>query len=153
MIWVDYAIIGTILVSTFISLIRGFVREALSLAGWIASFLVAKMFGGGFAELFLTSIKDDTARLLVAFVILFVVSLVLCAVANYFIAQLVKRTGLTGTDRFIGLFFGFLRGVLMIAVLAILATALGLNKEAWWKDSALIFRFEAIGEWLKTLFV
>jgi len=152
MVLVDLGIIGAILISTFISLIRGFVREALSLTGWVVSFLVAKIFGGGFAELFLSSIDDQTARLLVAFIILFIVCLVLFAIGNYFIAQLVKRTGLSGTDRFIGLFFGFLRGVLIISVLVILANALGLNKEDWWKDSALIFRFEAIGEWLKTLF-
>ena len=41
MIWVDFLILGIVLVSTFISLIRGFVKEALSFGGWVAAVVVA----------------------------------------------------------------------------------------------------------------
>ena len=90
MIWIDFAIIGIILISAFISLIRGFVREALSLVGWVVSFWVALTFAGGFAELFLQSIDDKTFRVVVGFGVLFVTALILFVIVNYFAVQLVR---------------------------------------------------------------
>lgn len=148
MIWIDFAIIGIILISAFISLIRGFVREALSLVAWVVSFWIALTFAGGFAELFLQSIDDKTFRVVVGFGILFVTSLILFAVVNYFAVQLVHRTGLSGTDRFIGVVFGVLRGTLIIAVLVMLAGLSSMPKEVWWKESMLLSQFEGIAVWL-----
>lgn len=149
MIWVDYAIVGALLISAFISLIRGFVREALSLVGWVVSFWVALTFAGGFSELFLTSIDDKTFRIVVGFAILFIVTLILFVVVNYFAVQLVHRTGLSGTDRFIGVIFGVLRGILIVTVLVLLASLSDMPKESWWQDSILLTRFEAIALWLR----
>lgn len=148
MIWIDFAVIGIILVSAFISLVRGFVREALSLVGWAVSFWVALTFAGGFAELFLNSIDDKTFRVVVGFGILFVISLVLFVMVNYFAVQLVHRTGLSGTDRFIGVVFGLLRGTLIVAVLVMLAGLSSMPKESWWQNSLLLSQFEGIALWL-----
>jgi len=148
MIWIDFAIIGIILISVFISIIRGFVREALSLVGWVVSFWIAFTFAGGFAELFLNAIEDKTFRVIVGFGILFVTSLVLFVVVNYFAVQLVHRTGLSGTDRFIGVVFGLLRGILIIAVLVMLAGLSSMPKESWWKESLLLTQFEGIALWM-----
>ena len=148
MIWIDFAIIGIILISAFISLIRGFVREALSLVGWVVSFWVALTFAGGFAELFLQSIDDKTFRVVVGFGILFITALILFVIVNYFAVQLVHRTGLSGTDRFIGVVFGVLRGTLIIAVLVMLAGLSSMPKEPWWKESLLLSQFEGIALWL-----
>lgn len=148
MIWIDFAIIGIILVSAFISLIRGFVREALSLVGWVVSFWIALTFAGGFAELFLQSIDDKTFRVVVGFGILFVTALILFVIVNYFAVQLVHRTGLSGTDRFIGVVFGILRGTLIIAVLVMLAGLSSMPKETWWKESLLLSQFQGIALWL-----
>ena len=46
MIWIDYAILGIVGISGVISLMRGFVKEALSLAGWIAAFWIAIAYSG-----------------------------------------------------------------------------------------------------------
>jgi membrane protein required for colicin V production len=150
MIGVDYAILAIILLSAFISLIRGFVREALSLAGWVAAIWISITFAGGFSELGIvkTSIADVTLRLMVSFLVLFVMTLVISGVINFFAVKLVQRTGLTGTDRFLGVVFGFLRGALLVIVLVLLAGLTPMPKESWWDDSFFLFRFEAIAVWL-----
>ncbi len=144
MIGIDYVILGVLLISSFISLIRGFVKEALSLAGWVLSFWVSLTFSGGLSEMLTSSIKNSSFRLIVAFVALFVMSLIVSSIINFFATRLVQRTGLSGTDRFLGVVFGFLRGVLLVSVLVLLSGLTQLPKQPMWKDSALLFRFQAI---------
>jgi len=144
MIGIDYAILGVLLISSFISLIRGFVKEALSLAGWGVSFWVSLTFAGGLSEMLTSSIENASFRLIVAFVALFVMSLIVSTVINFFAVRLVQRTGLTGTDRFLGVIFGFMRGVLLVSILVLLSGLTTLPKEPMWQDSALLFRFQAI---------
>ena len=149
MIGVDYAILGILLISSFISLLRGFVREALSLLGWILAFWVSLTFSGGFAELLDGAIQDPTLRLLTAFVSLFLMALVISVVANFFAAKLVQRTGMTRMDRFLGVIFGFLRGAVLVSILVLLSGLTTLPHEPWWGDSFLLFRFEAIALWVR----
>ena len=42
--WVDFSILGIIAVSTLISLIRGFVKEAISLVVWFAALFISSNF-------------------------------------------------------------------------------------------------------------
>ncbi len=151
MIGVDYAILGILLISSFISLIRGFVKEALSLAGWVMAFWISLSFAVPLSKLLASSMDDPTLRLIIAFVVLFVLTLIVSAVINFFASRLVQRTGLTGTDRFLGVIFGFLRGALLVSVLVLLAGLTSLPKESWWDDSFLLFRFQAIAMWIREL--
>ena len=151
MIGVDYAILGILLISSFISLVRGFVKEALSLAGWILAFWISLSFAVPLSKLLAASMEDPTLRLILAFVALFILTLIVSAVINFFASRLVQRTGLTGTDRFLGVIFGFLRGALLVSVLVLLAGLTTLPKESWWDDSFLLFRFQAIAMWIREL--
>ena len=148
MIGIDYAIIVVLLISSAISLMRGFVKEALSLGGWVLAFWVSLTFAVALSRLFEASVKDPTFRLLLAFGVLFVLSLMAASVGNFFAAKLVQRTGLTGTDRFLGVLFGFMRGALVVSVLVLLAGLTRLPKEPWWNDSLLLFRFQALATWI-----
>ena len=148
MVIADFIILGIIVISVIISLMRGFVKEALSLASWLLSLWVAMTFSSGMAELFGSSIKDPTLRLLAAFVSLFVLSLIVGTVINFFATQFIQRVGLTGVDRTIG---GFLRGILLVTIVEMLLGLTTLPKEKWWDESFFMFRFEAIATWLKDL--
>ena len=106
-------------------------------------------FAGGFSELIKASVEDVTLRLIVSFITLFVMTLIVSSVINFFAVKLVHRTGLTGTDRFLGVVFGFLRGALLVSVLVLLAGLTSLPKEAWWGESTFLFRFQAIAIWLR----
>lgn len=151
MVVADFVILGVIVLSIIISLMRGFVKEALSLTGWLVALWVAMNFSSGMAELFGSSISDPTLRLLAAFICLFILSLVVGAIINYFATQFVERTGLTNVDRSIGGVFGFLRGILLVTIIVMLLGLTTLPKESWWNDSFLMFRFEVLASWLKEL--
>lgn len=147
--WLDYSIIGVILLSILISLIRGFFREAFSLVTWVAAFWVAFTFYGILAELLVKHFHSPTVRMIVAFGVLFVASLIIGALVNFLIGQLVDRTGLSGTDRLLGVIFGCARGVMLVTILLMMARLTPLPTEDWWKGSMLIPQFHPLETWLQ----
>jgi membrane protein required for colicin V production len=145
--WIDYAILGVILLSTVISLIRGFIKEAISLGIWFSAFFIASQFYSDLA-LHLTNFSDPMIRNGVAIAILFVATLILGGLINYLIAQLVEFTGLSGTDRALGAVFGILRGVLIVSAMLFFMDSFTPSASAdWWQTSVLIPEFRVIIEW------
>ena len=148
---VDVMILIVLLVTMAYGFIRGFVRSALSLVGWVAVLYIAVTFMSGFAELFAKSIDDQTLRLIVSFILLVVFGLIAMYLANFFVGRVVEVVGLSGIDRTIGIFFGFLLGVSIVTAVVMLLLHTTLPKEPWWKESFFMFRFEVIAAWLKDL--
>lgn len=151
LIWVDFIVLGIILVSALISLVRGFVREAFSLAVWVLAFWVSWTF---FRDLSLRMdpfITTPSVSLGVSFVILMILSLTVGGLVNYLVIRLINSTGLSGSDRFIGMIFGIARGVLFVAILVLLAGLTPLPEDPWWQQSVLIPYFQELALWLRDL--
>lgn len=147
LIWIDYIIIGIIGVSTLISLIRGFVREALSVIGWISAFFIASKFYA-YLAVYLTGIEDTILRNATSIGILFCATLVVAGIINHLIGTVVDKTGLSGTDRLLGMCFGALRGVLLVAALLLFIDAFtGIGSSEDWGKSELVSKFKPIQHW------
>lgn len=157
--WLDYAILAVIALSALISLIRGFVREVVSLVVWVAAFWIGIRYSGEVSVYFTDTIASPTLRLGLAFVLLFVATLIVGALVNYAAGQFVGRTGLTGTDRYIGVIFGIARGVVVVGVLVLAAGLTALPREPWWQGSVLTRQFQpwvceiGVREWLDDMMV
>ncbi|HDY84640.1 hypothetical protein LCGC14_0604940 [marine sediment metagenome] len=151
MVWVDYLIIGIIFVSSGISIVRGFIKEVLSLVSWALSFWVALTFHPQLAGLLVDYIATPSIRLFTAFFALFVVTLILSALVNSMISSLVEKTGLTGTDRSLGIIFGLVRGVAIVTLLVLIAGATPMPEDNWWQSSLLLEHFQKMAVWLQAL--
>lgn len=149
MIWVDYAILVVVALSAIIGLFRGFFREAVGLATWVLAFWLAfrlTEFGGG---LLADWISVRSVRLAVAFGAIFVLVLILGAVANFLIGKLIVHTGFAGTDRALGGVFGVLRGVAVLVLLVLLAGLTPVPGDAWWRQSLFIGHLQTGALWVR----
>ncbi len=141
--WIDYTIIGIVLLSALISVARGFVKEILSLVAWAAAFFVAVKFYQPVAALF-TFTEDTLVRITIALFVLFAGTLMAIGLVNYIITLVLQKTGLTGTDRLLGMVFGAVRGAVIVLVAACVLQLVfnvgfltGLKNETWYKESVL----------------
>ena len=144
MIWIDYAILAIVGISGVISLMRGLIREALSLVGWIVAFWVALAFSGEVAVMLEAYVATPSARLGIAFVAMFIGVLLLSGIAIRLIGLLVEKTGMSGTDRTLGIVFGVLRGVVVVGLLVLLGTLTPLPRDPWWSRSVFLPHFERV---------
>lgn len=151
MIWVDYVIIGIIGVSALISLVRGFVRETVSLIVWVLAFGLAWAYFRDLAPHLAPWVDTPSLRLGLAFLILFLVVLLLGGIVGFLIGQLVDKTGLSGTDRLLGMLFGAARGAVLVAILVLLAGLTPFPQDSWWRESGLIVYFQDLAVWLLSL--
>lgn len=150
MIWVDYLLLGIIVISALLSLWRGFVKEALSLVSWIAALWVAMLYFHDFGNWLARWIESSSVRDFVAFGVLFLVTVLIGGLIGYLAGELVDKTGLSATDRALGMVFGIARGVVIVAVMVMLAGLTTLPEDPWWRDSLLLIHFQDMAMWLRS---
>lgn len=144
----DWIILGIIAVSTLISLYRGFAREAMSMITWIAALVVAMVFYARLADALVPYLSAPGLRLIAAFALLFIGTLVIGAILGFLVGLLVDMTGLTLMDRALGTVFGLVRGgILVLSLLIIMQPALKPDQYGWWQESRLIPHFLVMERW------
>jgi len=153
LIWVDYLILAIVVISMLISLWRGFVKEALSLAGWVIAVVVGFTYMGQLALLLQTKLDSLPPSILnvLGFAILLVITLIVAGLVNNLVSKLIEKTGLTGTDRAIGMLFGIARGLILVGILVLLAGFTLVPQDPWWSKSMFLVHFEQLAVNLATL--
>ena len=148
---VDIAIAVIILVSALIGVFRGFIREILSLASWVIALYIAWTFAPLGATYLEPYISQPPLRVVAAFVGIFVVALIVASIIAYLVYKLFALAGIKGVDRSLGFLFGVLRGVLIVAILILVAVYTDFAAQPWWQTSKLVGFFTPITDFLLTL--
>lgn len=135
MSWLDYAIIGVIVASIAWGVWRGLMREVMSLAGWVLAFLAANAVSGQLGDMLPDAVGSSEVRILIAFAVVFVLTLSVATLVGMLLAKLFKAAGLGGVDRTLGGLFGLARGIVILLACTVAAGLTALPRQAAWKES------------------
>src|SRR5262245_60839936 len=133
----DYSVLVIVGLSVLFGIIRGLVREVLSLVAWIAAFVAANFLAGEVAAVLPKGWATEELRLLIGFMVVFLIVLVVMSVLAILASKLVKSAGLAWEDRAFGGTFGLARGLLMMIILVLLAGLTSLPRQAAWRNALM----------------
>jgi membrane protein required for colicin V production len=146
----DYLILGVLVLSMFIGMLRGFMREAIGLIAWLCgvwlawrySSLVEPFLGGLLAE---EPVRTWAAR----GIILIGVLMVGWLIAGVLAYALQHSNMSVALDRLLGMLFGVLRGAVAVAVFVILGQLVRLDQVSWWRHSRLLPYSVEFAGWIR----
>ena len=136
-------------VSALFSLRKGLAREALSLTVWLVSIWAALQFAQAVGVYLPEAVEVPSLRLAIGFVALLLAGVILGNLLIHLIVKLVDVTGLTMTDRVLGMVFGTARGAAMVVLLVFLLGMTPVTQDAWWRQSVVIGYAEQVARELK----
>lgn len=137
MSWVDAVIVFGCVASAVVGAWRGLAKEALSLATWLAAIWIAWRLS------WLTALVPEAwaaapeVKLWVTRGVIFLLVLVFGGLMAGLVRQVIRHTGLTGTDRMLGSLFGLGRGAIVVGLSVIALELAGLDQNAWWQEARL----------------
>ena len=147
---VDVVIIFVIVLSALFGILRGFMKESISLAKWVIATWIAETFAPKLAPMLPAAIESEAVRQAISFLTLFILVFLLGTLISHLVTRMLIKTGLTSVDRVLGLGFGLLRGVLIIMIFVIVGGHFPqLPRQDWWQQSMLLERFENIVVWIQ----
>lgn len=142
--WLDYVAIGIICLSIFTGLFRGFVKELVALCVWVLAIWLALTYTPMIEPYFTQYIHDKTARLVVSFMIILLSTILVGALFNAILGFILRRSGLSGTDRILGMLFGFVRGVFMVTLLIFVGRMTAIPQQNISQQSYLYSKFDPL---------
>ena len=136
--WLDWTLLAVLLLSVAVGLVRGFVFECLSLAGWVAAWFAAQ-WGAPVLAPYLPQLSTGSAGSALnqglAFVLVFVAALIVWSLLARLIRMLIHATPLSLPDRLLGAVFGLLRGGVLLLVVATVVALTPASQSQGWRAS------------------
>ena len=148
---IDYVIIGLLAFSAFAGLIRGFLKELVSLLTWVVAAWMSWTFADTLAPHLGGALADAAVRPWAARALLFVAVLLAGMAIGALLGYFVRLSLFSAVDRLLGFLFGTLRGLVALGLLAILAHAVHLQGESWYRQSTLVPYVEEVGNIVRVL--
>lgn len=118
--FLDLIILGVIGLSTLLAFSRGFIKEILSILGWIGAVIATVALFGPARNIVRQYIAEPLLADIAAGIGIFVVTMVLCGMLNHWVSAQVRGNGLGALDRSLGLVFGLVRGSVIVCAAYIL---------------------------------
>ena len=150
MIWIDFVIIGLLVTTWLVGLLKGISQQLYSIVCWLIAFLVGMNFCKELAFFLKPMTSYPAAQLAVAFVLLCLVTIAVAWLIRLLLGNTIKKSGLTLTERIGGMVIGITHGLLYVLILVMLAGLSVLPHDSpWWKKSKLIPPFQLVVVWLR----
>ena len=108
--YLDLALVGIVLVSALLSMVRGFTREVLAIASWAAAFAAAYFFYPQLLPYAKEYIHKDTLALVATVAAIFFATLILVSVLTVRLSDAILDSKVGPLDRTLGFVFGAARG-------------------------------------------
>jgi membrane protein required for colicin V production len=131
----DFVLLAILAISVVLGLLRGLLKEVLSLVAYASAFLAAIWWGPTVSDWSAQWISQPFVSMALAYLGVFIAVLLSIGFVNMTLSALLSKTGLTPADHGLGAMFGLLRGVLFVLILVILAGYTPLPEEPWWKNA------------------
>ncbi len=135
MTFVDWTLIGILVLSLMIGVWRGLVYEVLSVFVWIAAFVLAQWFAPEVAAKLPMAGTAQSLRYAAGFVLVFVGTAFVAGLFVQLIKKMVAAVGLRPVDRTLGAVFGLLRGAILLLSIAVVMNMTALKSQADWQAS------------------
>lgn len=146
--WADIFILTVTGISALLSLLRGLVKEVLSLVGWVAACWIAFRWSGPAGAVLASTLGvPPSVRTAIGFLALLVATLFAFGLLNFLLGKLLATTGLSATDKMLGVLFGIGRGLAIIVILVMFAGLTPLPRDPWWRESVFLPRLEPAARW------
>jgi membrane protein required for colicin V production len=133
--WVDLALLAVLVISIAVGVVRGFVFEVASLAGWVVAWLAAQWLAADVAPHLPVGTRGSALNLGAAFAIVFVLALLIWGLAARLVRMVVHATPLSPIDRVLGAVFGALRGAVLLLAVALVVGLTPWAKPPAWQQS------------------
>jgi Uncharacterized membrane protein, required for colicin V production len=116
----DWFILVVLIASGIISFTRGFTKEFLSLFLWVAAFIAAISLEFLATPRINEFIGNEEISKIISYIFVFVIFIFVGGIVIKFISKLIKWSGASGFDRFLGVVFGLIRGLIVLFVIFLL---------------------------------
>ena len=146
----DGILVGFTLVSAVLAMVRGFSREVLSIASWVAAAAAAYYFYPVVVPYLEPYIDNGQIRLAAAVAAVFLLALIIVTVITMKIADFIVDSRIGALDRTLGFVYGAARGMLVVAVALLFFNWLvGANQPSWVAEAKSRPLLEGIGQRLQ----
>ena len=133
--WVDLALAAVLALSIVVGLVRGLVFEVLSLVGWVAAYIAAQVLATTLAPMLPIGAPGGALKQSAAFALVFVLALIVWALASRLLRMVIHATPLQMVDRVLGGGFGLLRGAVLLLAVATVVTLTPASRSTAWQHS------------------
>lgn len=116
----DWFILVVLIASGIISFTRGFTKEFLSLFLWVAAFIAAISLEFLATPKINEFIGNEEISKIISYIFVFVIFIFVGGIVIKFISKLIKWSGASGFDRFLGVLFGLIRGLIVLFAIFLL---------------------------------
>jgi len=135
---VDSAFLVIVLISIFVGLFRGFIKEIFSIFSLLAAVWVSINFGSSAGSYFDAWFVNPSGQLWAGMIMSFLVIIILGMIVARVLSRIFRLSLSTKIDRVLGAAFGLFRGCILTAVLVIGGQLTSAVEMDWWKDSNYI---------------